>query len=671
MGGADKMKRVVYSFVLFFLGLFLFLAPFAKAQGTYTAASPAYHDVNACINSDSAGSCSPSRHTAVNGDTIIIPAGSATWASGQKLVVPTGIGITITGTGTPNSTPTTMGASSSCTQTQITWPFGGGFISMSPTFGNSTSRISCMQFTSTTGTNGSPPPIGVTGTCTSSGCPNYRLDNMTIPTAQICLASDATFANVANMFGVADHNTMGDTAPGCNPVLINVGHGNWLGVGSWGDNSWSSPDTMGAPGTPANPTSLSGGAFYLENNVLDYTLGTDTDIFAPGGGGARIVCRFNTFNNINTGGVCSGHGTETTGRPRGVVQWEGYANTGTCSNGSQGCGSAWPGRSGHGMSFGNSFSNIAGGFFKGLADLNAQRVFRDVGVWGTCDGVGPATNAVPGAPAGSLSWDSTDGTVYYSGTIGSVSGAGGFVVTDSGSSGFTSNQWVSPSFVYEFLDTTLSAGIGIITANTSNTLTTGFCGPCNTPAAGHTYQIRKVTACLDQAARSNGSLMAGNYSSVAPYSYPYLVGTGSSGPINQAIDPIYEADDTLPSTADHTIGSDQGSLFVANRDWYAESVHQPAQTSPTSPFNGTSGSGHGTLANRPTTCSPHVGYWATDQGDWNQSGSGQQGELFVCTATNTWSIYYEPYTYPHPIIASATTSGNSPSPPTGLSVTVH
>ena len=37
-----------------------------------------------------------------------------------------------------------------------------------------------------------------------------------------------------------------------------------------------------------------------------------------------------------------------------------------------------------------------------------------------------------------------------------------------------------------------------------------------------------------------------------------------------------------------------------------------------------------TLANRPAICTPGVGYWATDQGNWNQSGNGGQGQLFVC-----------------------------------------
>jgi hypothetical protein len=64
-------------------------------------------------------------------------------------------------------------------------------------------------------------------------------------------------------------------------------------------------------------------------------------------------------------------------------------------------------------------------------------------------------------------------------------------------------------------------------------------------------------------------------------------------------------------------------------------------------FNGTSGIGTGTLANRPVTCTPGVAYWATNQGTWNTQGN--DGVLYKCISTNAWVKYYEPYTYPHPM----------------------
>jgi hypothetical protein len=57
----------------------------------------------------------------------------------------------------------------------------------------------------------------------------------------------------------------------------------------------------------------------------------------------------------------------------------------------------------------------------------------------------------------------------------------------------------------------------------------------------------------------------------------------------------------------------------------------------TASFDGSSGMGVGLLSARPTTCTVGVGYWATDE-----------SKLYRCTATNVWTFYYTPYTYPHP-----------------------
>lgn len=101
----------------------------------------------------------------------------------------------------------------------------------------------------------------------------------------------------------------------------------------------------------------------------------------------------------------------------------------------------------------------------------------------------------------------------------------------------------------------------------------------------------------------------------------------------------------------------------------------------TTPFTGMSGVGVGSLANRPSVCTPTpesadvgnggVGYWATDQGSWNQSSSnargvqfnGADGVLYRCSATNTWTVAYTPYTYPHPLQTAGTGGGTSTTPP--------
>ena len=84
----------------------------------------------------------------------------------------------------------------------------------------------------------------------------------------------------------------------------------------------------------------------------------------------------------------------------------------------------------------------------------------------------------------------------------------------------------------------------------------------------------------------------------------------------------------------------------------------------------------GALASRPSTCTTGVAYWATDQGTWNTTDTagpqssvvGVQGELFQCTATNTWTLFYTPYTYPHPLTQGTTVT---PSFPTNLKGTAQ
>jgi len=109
----------------------------------------------------------------------------------------------------------------------------------------------------------------------------------------------------------------------------------------------------------------------------------------------------------------------------------------------------------------------------------------------------------------------------------------------------------------------------------------------------------------------------------------------------QPLNPAYFWDNIKGSSTQVSVDVNTGDYnavhIQSNRDYYTY----------TASFNGTSGVGIGTLANRPGTCTPGVAYWATDQGNWNTKGD--DGVLYKCTSPNTWVKYYTPYTYPHPL----------------------
>jgi hypothetical protein len=99
----------------------------------------------------------------------------------------------------------------------------------------------------------------------------------------------------------------------------------------------------------------------------------------------------------------------------------------------------------------------------------------------------------------------------------------------------------------------------------------------------------------------------------------------------------------------------EDNVSQLNRDIYIEN----SSCAPNGCSSLTTGTGYGTLAQRPTTCtagpggtydtsptgSYGVGYWATD-------ANGGRGELYACSSTNTWTPIYEPLVAPHPLDTS-------------------
>jgi hypothetical protein len=600
--------------------------PQVKAQGTYTAASCNYSDVNAVINGPV--------HTAKNGDTIHIPSGSCSWTN--TIVVPRNIGITIMGNGTPNSGAGTTGAGTLNTTIIDNIP-GGALFWLSPTLGNSLTRISTLNLVPgarltpyTSGTNA----FSVVGICTASGCPNLRVDNLSLSGWQTAVVGTAASIILTdNVWGVADHNTViGD---GSLLYFINANQSAWLGVGAYGDNSWATADTFGTAQ-----------AMYFENNLFTNANASEDDYAPTGGGsgGARDTCRFNTYDPpTGSAVICGGHGTSSTGRPRSVRQVELYHNTITAPSP---CDAIQGINGGVALNFNN---NVSGPGCGALISITSQRRYYGPFVpWGMCDGTGP--------------YDQNHGTVYASGTV-TTGGTNTFI--DSTQS-WTTNQWAGSAATngkpYSVHNVTQNFGAEIA-ANTSNQVTiTLQLNPGGKTSksfnAGDTYEILCAFACSDQPGRGQGDLLSG----VTPK---------PGGWVGQVLDPVYEWADTTRGIP--AFENPYSAVLIANRDYYGEQPNQTEQTSPTSPFNGATGTGHGTLANRPTSCTAGVAYWATDQGSWNTSGIGGQGQLYKCSSTNTWTLAYTPFTYPHPLATGSTSvsSGNPPNPPTGLTATVQ
>jgi len=209
----------------------------------------------------------------------------------------------------------------------------------------------------------------------------------------------------------------------------------------------------------------------------------------------------------------------------------------------------------------------------------------------------------------------------------------------------------------------------------------GYCGTAFNGTGSNWDQNSNTSSgyrCLDQAGLGQGQLLSGGFTSdgSGTNNMKNTVTGCTSGSAcawpNEALEPIYEWMDSyslVPANPSSLLDStSEPTAYFVNSDYYEWC--NPSSVSGCTNFTGaatvgspsTGGVGSGTLAARPSTCTTGVAYWATDQGSWNTSGSGPQGELFKCTATNTWTLFYTPLAYPHPLASGTTTTAP---PPTG------
>jgi len=187
----------------------------------------------------------------------------------------------------------------------------------------------------------------------------------------------------------------------------------------------------------------------------------------------------------------------------------------------------------------------------------------------------------------------------------------------------------------------------------------GMCGTGipNGPSTWDQNSSSNGYACMDSPARGAGDMLtSGNFPSVSNAALG-----GQTWP-RQARDPIYVWANTYNPAGyspESIIANGTGNL-TDNVDYYQQ--FDPYGESGS--FNGTKGVGQGLFSARPSTCTagpggntPGVGYWATDT-----------NTLYVCNPTNTWTAYYRPYTYPHPLTQG---TGTAPAPPTNLTGVVQ
>lgn len=162
----------------------------------------------------------------------------------------------------------------------------------------------------------------------------------------------------------------------------------------------------------------------------------------------------------------------------------------------------------------------------------------------------------------------------------------------------------------------------------------GYCGNSSGLSGDSSLWDGNTTSgypCLDQPGRGQGDLLSGDFPSTVNST------TGTIAWPHQALEPYYEWLDTqtpIPSNPSGIVTNSSTSVLSANTDYYTYNAS----------FTGASGTGSGLLSARPSTCTAGVAYWATDT-----------SILYQCGAGNTWTTYYAPYTYPHPLISGSVT----------------
>jgi hypothetical protein len=578
----------------------LLFAAFGAAQAkSITALTPSFFDVNKAIGS------------AVDGDTVIIPAGTASWTP----VLAINKAITLMGQTTTDSV---AGTAADKTIVQYNHTDTRPLINVQSVAGK-VYRISGITFQSISSVASQNGFVVLSGYSQK-----VRVDHCHFALATSPAQAQAIRVSGA-VRGVADHNVF--------EHLRTQTFGFYNGgspTDTFGNTAWSQPTAWGSEDF-----------FYVEDNYIK-NVSTSFTSMTDGDSGCRFVIRHNHCYNVHI----ANHGTE--GVPRGGRAMEIYGNDFHNTFGHN------PGgiRSGCLLFYNNTWDGtpITGDFAMPVYRVKSTWGGQQLTGWGGADGSSPwdvnetegrAFTNPPGAyvegHAPFQYFPTTPGTWATAGTGTTIT-----KIVDSTDPRWTTDQWKHfgilkrDGFHNEILNTT-NGNSNLVDSASINGRPMGW-------APGSQYQIHKCLVALDQEGRGQGDLVKGSahnfFNSV----------TGKRAWPHQVLDPVYSWNNHKGGGANMGVQSAY-SILVANRDYYnqAAAVGGVQQT----------GVGVGTLTNRPasgkngfdiagiTPNPPGTAYWATDVPSIN--GSTDKGALYVWRG-GAWVLYYQPYTYPHPLV---------------------
>ena len=258
---------------------------------TINANSPSRADVASAVASAS------------NGDTVVIPAGTASWTS--RLEITKGITVigqtTISGAGT--ATPTVNDQTIILDNTPRVNTTTSGILKFTLT---PTQSCRLTGITLRNGSNNTDNSNGVLSFESTGNTPNY---SMRVDHCHFDNVHDRAMQISGWCYGVADNNVINSDGANQSIYLHHAGIGGATNV--WSDAGWADYPKFGT-----------GDFFFIETNTLTANGLSTTNGGIDSENSARWVARFNDFTNCRPGW----HGTEGS-RARGTRAVEIYGNT--------------------------------------------------------------------------------------------------------------------------------------------------------------------------------------------------------------------------------------------------------------------------------------------------------------------------------------------------------